>query len=199
MKMTMFKPGILAILFALLLLMGCGKQWVIDSAVLSSSLVSLDYQYEVTKAAVASRADRFSDADRAILEEADASFSRLRNSVRELVDSSGGLPQLLVNADQVRALYTPARQTYNAVRSVICPGILTGVTLSQDNCPALLELSPADQIQIIQFDTTARRAALALEGVMAGGDQNITQAVSDVVSIGATAVRLVRIGALVGI
>lgn len=184
------------VMAVLVMLVGCGKQWAINSAELSVALISLDDQYELTSQVFAENMDSFGEAEQAQLRHADATFLQLRDSVKALVVEAGGVPQILVNAEQVRVLYDQARQSYSMVRAVVCPAIVQDIGLTIYNCKRLQQLPEIERNQILQFDANALQAHRALEAMLSDENADITQVVSDVVTIGATAARLVRIGAM---
>jgi hypothetical protein len=194
------KRALFVMLFiSFLVLMGCGRQFVVDTAVLSASLSQLDDPYELTEAVIGAHLGKFTPADQAQLKIAGDSFRQLRAAAHGLIDESGGVGQALVRFDQIKSLYEQSRYSYGIVRHVICPAIVHDVGITEANCPRVAQLDPADRATLIRFDEAAQHARRALESLF---DQpngaDITQAINDVITIGTTASRLIRAGAIVG-
>lgn len=191
----MFKRYLIFALTALLLV-GCNTRFVVDSVELVGRLQLLDSQYEQTVAMVTANKLRFSDDEWVQLTTVNEHVKQLRVAAHLLIAESGGLAQALINVEQVRTLGQLAELSYGAARRVFCPGILPGEAVMLGRCERLASIPPLDAVALIDFDRTAVQVRAMLRDVLASPEgSNITEALGDVLTIGATAARLARLGA----
>lgn len=182
-----------AVAFALAL-SGCNREFVINTAQVSAGVALLDVQFDGVTQTV-SRLD-FSPVERAKLEMAHQQLDELRSVAHELVLSSGGLPEAIVKIDQVRRLADAGRSAYSTAREVICPNAADDL-LTPGTCPRLAQLSGPEQERLVAFDLHARHTNDSLQQLLDSPEgTNITQTISDVLTVGAAAARIVQIGGL---
>lgn len=188
--MKRFMMLFIAPVILLVALAGCdGKQFTVDVASLSVSLVSLDRQHEQARAALTDMADVLTKEEHMTLVGVDARITLLRQSVRSLIDDAGGLAKAVVQIDQMTWLYHQARDAYRDARQIICPD--AGAVLSVSSCPRMADLSPDEQLALLAFDRQAQRAREALERIIAQPqDSDATRVITQALDIGATAVRV---------
>ncbi len=181
----------LAVVTFALALLGCGREFVINTAQVSAGVALLDIQFDAVTQTVG-RLDLAPD-ERVQMTVLHQQLSTLRTTAHDLVTSSGGLAMALVRADDVRRLADAGKASYITARQMICPQA-AGDMLTPGTCPRLIQLSPAEQELLIAFDLQARLTNKALQELLnAPSGADITQTVSDLLTVGAAAA---RIGAL---
>jgi len=178
-------------------LVGCGQSYAVNMAAFSAGLEKLNEQYDQTAMMIAGHDDAFSEAELTQLEATHQRVQSLREAAYVLVADSGGVTQAVIRVDQVRTLYESARTAYASARYVVCPEVMPDVALTVNDCARLKVMPLGEQDAVIAFDQQARRTRQALEALLgAPSGTDITQIVSDVLSIGATAARVARLGLL---
>jgi len=183
--------------FTALAMMGCGQSFALNMTQFSAGLATLNEQYDKTAAMIASHADEFNESELTQLNVTAQHIQGLREAAYVFVADSGGVTQALIHVDQVRMLYESARSAYGSARYVICPEVMPDVPLIANDCARLKAMPEHEQHAVEAFDQQARQTRQALEGLLnSPSGTDITQAVSDVLTIGATAARVARLGML---
>ena len=186
---------LLIIAVALMALTGCGREFTLNITQFTAGLATLDAQYEMVVNVVAGSSASFTADERERLKRADQRFQQLSTASHALINDSGGVTQAVIKADQVRMLYGLARDSYVTVREVICPDTPLDNSVAPENCKRLATMRPGEQRTLISFDRDVQQTRIALEGILnASSGSDVTQVVSDLLTISATAARIARIG-----
>jgi|GEM_PF-6596491 len=173
-----------ATLIILLMLMACqpqqlekGKHYAIKTATIIDALQMLDTQFEATDLVVIQLLEQLNTEDIAILSQTAMELKQLRKHIHGLVSQSGSLTQFVLNAEQIKRLYLKGGESYSRARGII-----------EHHWGEL----PLDaQVQLIQFDRQMSYLLLTmveLNTKINGSDA--TQAVQDIVSVSAAAVKI---------
>ena len=171
--------ALLLIIF-LLPLTGCQntKEYAVDVAAVTSSLLRMDVQYDALSDYVTNKLPNVSGPERQQLSQLNTDLMQLREGVRSLVKESGGIGQALVKVEQVRQLYNSARFSYLQARKIVTSksGSIDGFMLSR----------------LRSFDAQAVRLDQVIQKILnSPGQSDITQAVTDALTIGAAAAKLI--------
>jgi hypothetical protein len=194
----------LALTFTLLIttalaIVGCEDTvaYAINVPVVASNLVLLDKDVDQAKAIVRSRMDSFTLKQQDQLRNAGREIQSLQSAVHNLVEQKGGVARALIQADQVRLLAQTARSAYRMARNVICPDTSADLPVTVENCPGLSAMNDVDKTRLIMFDQRVQRTRTALDALLTVKEgTDITQTVSDVLSIGSAAARVLAITSL---
>jgi hypothetical protein len=154
-----------------LFLTGCTeqqRQFAIDSATVSASLVTLDHQFEHALAKI----DRsvFSEEELVTLDKAVGDLQQLRQELKGLVKERGGVGMLLMDMQHASRLFAMGKQAYLDAKAVIVPH--------------LTELTLADQLLLSDMERAAKRLDAAMVSItMAPEGTDITPYIRDALVI----------------
>lgn len=170
----------------LTLLNGCqpqlekSKHYAVNTAVVTQSLIQLDSQFDKTDATIMNLMGALNDQDFQALIATARELKQLRKTVHETLQASGGLPQFLINAEQVKKLYLKGGDSYTRAR-VIIEKYWGG-------------LPQSTQLQLLVFDKQAIRLNNAMTQLLKAPDgSDITKTIQDIIAVGAAAAKVLVI------
>lgn len=174
-----------------LLLVACDKSYVIDTHDAVTGLQKLDRQYDDAVAALRDNIESLTPEHREALRAAHKEFNDLRAAVHLLLTKYDGVPQAVVQLNQVKTLFQEARESYHAIRNVLCPDAQPGDILGPDACPGMAALTENEVATLVRFDEQARQVGQALKRLEDSPDgANVTRTLIDILQLGTTAIML---------
>lgn len=188
-------PLIAIVVIAAFALTACKEgEYVMNMTVMAANVTTLDKELDQAREVIKTNLGTFSLDEQKQLEKADLEIRGLQRAARSLVEEHGSVASALVKADQIRYLVVTARSAYRNARGVICPGIELSNDVSGENCPRLAEMDSLDRFTLISMDTKARRTGKGLDELLnAEPGTDVTQIISDVLSVGAMAAKILAL------
>ncbi len=163
-----------------LLLAGCkAANYTVNTALLVTSVGQLSTELDAISKSMAANLDTFSTGEQARLLILNQQLHTLRDTAQAIIDRHGDIKTVLIQADELKTLFTQGKLAYLEARFIIEPG--------------LEQLPPALQADLRVFDRNAKQLSQSLATLLAIPGADVTMAISDVLLLGATAARLTRL------
>lgn len=190
--------GLVLIVFAVLAaftMTACKQgEYALNMAVMAANVTSLDTELDQAREVVKTNIGSFTLDEQKQLEKADHEIRGLQRAARSLVEEHGSVASALVKVDKIRYLAVTARSAYRNARAVICPGVPLSEDATEQNCPRLADMDSLDRYTLIEVDTKARRTGKGLDELLnAAPGTDVTQVISDVLSVGAMAAKILAL------
>lgn len=179
----MKKFMLVAVLTTATLMAGCkATTYAINAAAVSTSITELTRQFDQVSESMDANILEFDAVERAQLQTLEGELRNLRRAAQTLLADRGDVGTVLINADQVKTLFTQGKIVYAEAKIIISP--------------KMQNLPPDVQAQLMVFDNSARRLNESLKTLLITPGADITQAVGDLLNLGATAARLTKVAAI---